>query len=211
MRRIDSEGSTMPAATDSGNAVAIVTEGWWGLADAAAFYPDDLPDDWRLSYFANEYMAVYLPLQAWQAEPSAVLEGWQADVHAGFGFFLEWPYAADEAVDTAPILRAADALGDGLAALVQWGKDASAPGALWTPPSAGAPSRQIGQALHGSAALVQDLRAGARWLGERASRAPATLLLLPSPTSARLADWQRLPMLLGFEPLTPAHVRATTA
>jgi hypothetical protein len=181
--------------------VAIVSEGWRGLADAASYYPPDLPEDWQLSYFANDYAGVYLPRQLWQAESASVLRGWRADVHDAFGFFLEAPPAADAAAASA---RAADALGAMLVACVRWHEAGADAGELWPACGAQSAAAPIGQALRCPPPLYADLRVGARWLRERACEAPATLVLLPQPTSVGLAQWRQLPALLGLAPLTPA-------
>jgi len=60
------------------------------------FYPDDLPEDWQLSYYANEYSTVLVPQARWQAE-EADFEQWAEDVTEGFRFyFLTDDPAADE-------------------------------------------------------------------------------------------------------------------
>jgi len=51
------------------------------------FYPQDLPEDWRLSYYANEFSAVLVPQDKWQAE-DADFEQWAEDVAEGFGFYF---------------------------------------------------------------------------------------------------------------------------
>lgn len=43
------------------DATRVSARGWWDLADRATFYPDDLPEDWQLSYFANCFRTTLLP------------------------------------------------------------------------------------------------------------------------------------------------------
>lgn len=172
----------------SAPAVTIAAAGWQDLADAAAYYPDDLPDDWRLAYFANEHPAVYLPADRWQPVPVAVLRSWHDDVNAAFRFFLEWPGAAAVSSD------AVAALGDRLAGWVDWRSASS--GALVAP--AVDQTVVFGQALRCPAELARDLRAAAGWLRERSTAAPATLVILCAPTSTQLAEWRQLQQLLGY-------------
>lgn len=56
-------------------------EGWWGT-----FYPEDLPPEWRLTYYANEYRAVLAPPSVWrEADPKQ----WQDDTPDTLRFVLE--------------------------------------------------------------------------------------------------------------------------
>ncbi|MCB1902616.1 MAG: hypothetical protein KDI18_00590 [Gammaproteobacteria bacterium] len=58
--------------------------GWHGI-----FYPDDLPVDWRLSYYANEFAGVLVPEAVWRAADPVEIKHWCGDVADGFLFFLE--------------------------------------------------------------------------------------------------------------------------
>ena len=58
--------------------------GWRG-----SFYPEDLPDDWLLSYYNTQFQAVYLPAAVWQAASDAVWAQWLQDTQDGFCFVLE--------------------------------------------------------------------------------------------------------------------------
>lgn len=181
----DRAGAATPAVT-------IAAAGWWGLADADAYYPDDLPEDWRLGYFANDHPAVYVPAPAWQGQPVESLRAWRDDVNQGFRFFLEHPSTDAPAAPT--LTQAVTALGERLGGWVRW--PGAAPGTLLRPsPDASAP---WGRAVTCPRALVGDLRAGARWLREQADTAPATLVILAGASSAQLADWHRMQQLLGL-------------
>ncbi len=196
-------GSNSTAA----RAVAIVPKGWWDLEDRPSFYPDDLPEDWRLGYFANEHPGVYLPVAVWGTTPAATLRSWQHDVHRRFGFFLEHPPPTGGA--GARPEPALEALGDNLVAWVRWGDTLAAPGALLAPWVAEDTRLRIGQALHCPQALLDDLRGGARWLRSHAAAA-ATLVVLPQPTAKRLAAWRELAALLGLAELSAPLAHAAT-
>ena len=49
--------------------ILIGAAGWqhkeWG---SEVFYPEDLPEDWYLSFYANEFPVVLLPFECWQDE-----------------------------------------------------------------------------------------------------------------------------------------------
>jgi hypothetical protein len=183
--------------------MAVVPAGWGALADAGDYYPDDLPEDWQLAYFANEHSGLYLPLAGWTNLPAATLSSWREDVHAGFAFYLEWP-----ASESARAGVARTALADNLAGWVHWHGAGGEPGELLAPEAADATSPPLGQALRCPPALLADLRAGARWLRAQAAAASITLIVLPRPTAAQLADWQRLAPLLGFD--VPGARRASS-
>ena len=62
---------------------------WAHPAWVGGFYPEDLPEEWRLGYFANEFSAVVVPHASWiDAEPD-LLQSWVDDVSDSFRFFLE--------------------------------------------------------------------------------------------------------------------------
>lgn len=53
------------------------------------FYPEGLPDDWRLPYFANAFDSVLVPPTVWQEAPPARLAQWAEEVPDRFRFYLE--------------------------------------------------------------------------------------------------------------------------
>lgn len=92
----------------------VGARGWDCPAWEGAFYPDDLPPEWRLSYYANEFNAVLLPVDLWSLADSDEIESWIDDVHEAFRFFLElpvgaWATSADRILDV--VVRLGDACG----------------------------------------------------------------------------------------------------
>jgi hypothetical protein len=63
----------------------------WAPAGACAFYPDDLPADWRLAYYQNRYRGVFLTRADWSAHSRDVWREWAAQTHPGFRFLCESP------------------------------------------------------------------------------------------------------------------------
>lgn len=61
--------------------------GWDHPHWQGSFFPDDLPEDWRLSYYANEVSSVLVPENKWNV-PDADLKQWADDVPAGFRFYF---------------------------------------------------------------------------------------------------------------------------
>ncbi len=70
--------------------IEVAAYGWLG-AEWDAFYPEDLPPEWRLDYYANEFFAVVIPHQVWLSEPDEALLAWQEQVFAEFRFYWELP------------------------------------------------------------------------------------------------------------------------
>lgn len=54
-----------------------------------SFYPDDLPNDWLLSYYNTQFQAVFLPRSVWQDVSENLWLAWLNDTQDGFYFVLE--------------------------------------------------------------------------------------------------------------------------
>lgn len=52
------------------------------------FYPPDLPPDWRLSYYANEFREVLVPASVWLREHTPDLRQWDEDTAHEFRFYI---------------------------------------------------------------------------------------------------------------------------
>ncbi len=57
-------------------------EDWQGV-----FYPSDMPHEWRLTYYANEYRSVLIPEYYWLDDVAPVPSQWLADVPESFEFY----------------------------------------------------------------------------------------------------------------------------
>ncbi len=66
--------------------------GWQHPHWMGSFYPEDLPTDWQLGYYANEFSTVLVPAQYLEAEDCDI-EQWLDDVHEAFRFYLQVPTA----------------------------------------------------------------------------------------------------------------------
>lgn len=67
-----------------------VVYGWEHVSWNAQYYPDDLPAEWRFSYFANEHAGVIIPVSVWTNADSDVIEEWFDDADANFAFVIEF-------------------------------------------------------------------------------------------------------------------------
>jgi hypothetical protein len=67
--------------------------GWRHQHWLKSFYPEELPvngaEDWRLSYYSNEFNTVMVPFNYWQPGETVDCEGWLDDVGENFQFFVE--------------------------------------------------------------------------------------------------------------------------
>ncbi len=83
--------------------------GWSHTSWATDFYPEDLPMDWRLSYYANEFPVVLVTAQEW-CSPNADATHWCEESEASFRFVLE--INANSTEEAQPQMRRIDAIGD---------------------------------------------------------------------------------------------------
>ncbi len=67
----------------------VGARGWDHDAWLGRFYPDDLPSDWRLGYYANEFSGVLVPETQWRGVGEAEWQEWCDEVPDGFSFYLE--------------------------------------------------------------------------------------------------------------------------
>ncbi len=78
--------------------IEVAAYGWQGAA-WDGFYPENMPAEWRLDYYANEFFAVVVPFGEWsQADDETVLE-WLEQVSADFRFY--WEVSGSDAAATA--------------------------------------------------------------------------------------------------------------
>jgi uncharacterized protein YecE (DUF72 family) len=110
--------------------------GWDHAAWSGAFYPEDLPPEWRLSYYNTSFECVYLPYALWSKIPLETLAAWREETLERFRFLLEPPVA----VSSADKARIAALGGKALVAAPHAG-----PAIIWLEP--GADLKQLAQTL----------------------------------------------------------------
>lgn len=69
--------------------------GWAHAAWQGDFYPDDLPEDWQLSFYNTQFRCVYLPPALWKNASDAEVAGWLDDTLERFRFVLGAPETFD--------------------------------------------------------------------------------------------------------------------
>lgn len=65
--------------------------GWQHPAWELEFYPADIPPEWQITYYANEFPVVLLRASDWNLQTD--LKQLRADVHEAFRFVVELPAA----------------------------------------------------------------------------------------------------------------------
>jgi len=60
----------------------------WASAGLVGFYPDDVPQEWQLTWYANFCMAVVVPPDRWlEADPDLIAQ-WCEQTQSNFWFYL---------------------------------------------------------------------------------------------------------------------------
>jgi hypothetical protein len=190
----------MSAPSPNATWLEFVPRGWEGSAWLSRFYPPDLPPEWRLTYFANEFPAVLVPAGRWLGACDGLAE-LTAEVPDGFRCYLEVPGAGWV---RRPWARAAERLGTRLGGLVV----ADAVGAA--DPSVGLPCFLLAEqprpgwapACVAPSDSPGGLRAQRAWLEALAARAPGQTTLVvvegAESTPEALRRWWELARLLGL-------------
>jgi len=77
--------------------------GWEHDAWIGGFYPEDMPPEWRLSYYNTHFECVLLPYHHWSTQTVETLGTWREDTLERFRFLLEHPPGALSEPDRARI------------------------------------------------------------------------------------------------------------
>ncbi len=70
--------------------ILIGTYGWQHAQWDGEFYPDDLPVEWKIGYYGNEYPVVVVPNSYWQFGSEQYSE-WLDESDDSLKFICEWP------------------------------------------------------------------------------------------------------------------------
>ena len=169
------------------------TLGWSEGFESAHFYPEDLPQEWRLSYLSNEVDRVVISAAEVLAADEEQIEEWEEDTHEQFGFLLLYP--SEDSLD--PLLQRLRPLGEKLVGTIE----ESALESLSIDVASG---EEIGQLRGGSGVAIlmprEVLSPAAVRATVEALRAQDmdTLLIAPSPGfTANLSNFETISSLLG--------------
>ena len=69
--------------------IVVGAYGWQHEQWEKTFYPEDIPPDWRLNYYANEFEAVLVPFRIWSTSDNSELKKWMGDLPENFQLFFE--------------------------------------------------------------------------------------------------------------------------
>jgi len=72
-------------------ALIVGARGWEHPGWQGSYYPDDLPEDWRLAYYANDFRGVLVPASFWTGDRPPDWHSLAEDTSDPFRFFLELP------------------------------------------------------------------------------------------------------------------------
>lgn len=72
------------------------TVGWQHSQWLGAFYPEDLPEDWWLPFYGNEFPIVAVPASSWSADPEEQIDEWLDNSDEHFGFIFEWSWTTSD-------------------------------------------------------------------------------------------------------------------
>jgi uncharacterized protein YecE (DUF72 family) len=64
------------------------------------FYPEDMPEDWRLAFYATQFSCVWLSHEAWRDAQATDVADWIGEVPPGFLFLLDCPDLDTDRLDT---------------------------------------------------------------------------------------------------------------
>lgn len=107
------DNSSQQVAGAGNQSIRVGAFGWQHDRLVEGFYPADLPEDWRISFYANEFSAVLVPTRQWLDE-ELDLQEW-LDVPENFRYYLQ---ATAEPCDSR-LVQLKLALGDHYAGLVE--------------------------------------------------------------------------------------------
>lgn len=69
----------------------IAAYGWEHPQWLGAFYPEDMPEEWRLDYYCNEFSSIVVPSGKWCRTGGAQVDGWASGLGEQTRVYLELP------------------------------------------------------------------------------------------------------------------------
>ncbi len=97
--------------------ILIGAYGWQHPHWDDVFYPEDLPVEWKIGYYGNEYPVVVVPSSYWSSKSEQYTE-WLDESDDALIFVCEWPTPGAKQSDYQQALEGIEALGDRVAAVL---------------------------------------------------------------------------------------------
>jgi hypothetical protein len=69
--------------------IQVAARGWEFPAWSGDYYPQDLPAEWRLAYYANDFSLLLVPQARWVGAAPELGRAWCDEVSETFRFYLE--------------------------------------------------------------------------------------------------------------------------
>jgi len=69
--------------------IRVAARGWEFAAWSGDYYPQDLPAEWRLAYYANDFPLLLVPQARWVGVAPEQGRAWCDEVSEAFRFYLE--------------------------------------------------------------------------------------------------------------------------
>lgn len=90
------------------DSIMIGARGWSDVIPGDDFYPEELPPEWRFSFYSNNLRSVLIPRELWPATSRTDVSEWLDDCDPAFRFVLELPAALSYPLDRAQSLQELD-------------------------------------------------------------------------------------------------------
>ena len=81
----------------SNKTLEIGAFGWLHPGWDDSYYPEDLPEDWRLDFYSHHFNVLLMPCDDWKQVSQDDVEQWLSDVKSDFVFFLQLSRVPDQA------------------------------------------------------------------------------------------------------------------
>lgn len=92
--------------------IMIGTRGWSDVVPGDDFYPEDLPPEWRFSFYSNNLRSVLVARELWPTTSRADVSEWLNDCDPAFRFVLELPAALSRPLQPSPSNKELDSFLD---------------------------------------------------------------------------------------------------